>query len=107
MVKYFGLLKRKPGLTHEQFLRHWKEVHAPIALKSAPGLRKYVQNHMLQLPGVESEYDGIAELWFDDIESALGFEKWLRSEQGKAARDDGRLFVSGTVGFVAEEVVLR
>lgn len=107
MVKYFGLLKRKPGLTHEQFLKHWTEVHAPLALKYAPRLRKYVQNHGVQLPGVEFEYDGIAELWFDDVESALGFEKWLRSEQGRVAREDGKLFVGGSVGFVAEEVVFR
>ena len=27
MIKSLSLLTRKPGMTHEQFVRHWLEVH--------------------------------------------------------------------------------
>ncbi len=107
MVKSIGLLKKKEGITQEQFLRHWKEIHGPIALKYAPGLRRYVQNHPVNLPGAKYPYDGIAELWFDDVESALGFSKWLKSDAGKIARDDIKLFADRMDGFMAEEIVLR
>jgi hypothetical protein len=41
--KRFGLLRKKPGLTHEQFVAHWTTVHADMA-KRLPGLRRYVIN---------------------------------------------------------------
>jgi len=33
-------------MTHDQFVRHWVEVHAPLAL-AVPGLRRYVQSHIV------------------------------------------------------------
>ena len=45
MIKTVGLLSRKPGWTHEQFVEHWVEIHAPLA-HAVPGLRRYVQNHI-------------------------------------------------------------
>ena len=74
MIKSLTLLTRKSGLTHEQFIRHWVDVHAPMA-KSVPGIRRYVQTHILEerkrpdIPSTDMELDGIAELWYDDRES--------------------------------------
>ena len=45
MIKTIGLLTRKDGWTHEQFMRHWIDIHAPLA-HAVPGLRRYVQNHI-------------------------------------------------------------
>ena len=36
MIKTVGLLSRKPGWTHEQFVEHWVEIHAPLA-HAVPG----------------------------------------------------------------------
>ena len=49
MVKLMVTLKRKPGLTHEEFSRHWREKHVPVVLKNVPGLVRYVQNHLVKL----------------------------------------------------------
>ena len=75
MVKFTILLVRKPSLTHEQFVDHHKRVHAPLFL-SIPvvkqTVRRYVQQHRIsvELPGLPApKYDGITELWFDDVES--------------------------------------
>ena len=46
MIKTIGLLTRKDELTHEQFVVHWQEVHAPLAL-AVPGLRRYGQSHIV------------------------------------------------------------
>src|SRR5262249_53460559 len=45
MIKSISLLTRKAWMTHDQFVRHWVEVHAPLAL--VPGLRRYVQSHIV------------------------------------------------------------
>jgi len=76
MVKFIGCLKRKAGMTSEEFHRYWKEQHWPLA-KSVPEffryVRKYVQSHTLADPaagfsGFEAPFDGFAELWFDSLE---------------------------------------
>jgi uncharacterized protein (TIGR02118 family) len=62
---------RKAGLSHEDFVRHWLEVHAPLA-HAVPGVRRYVQSHIVEertrpdIPSTDVEIDGIAELWYDD-----------------------------------------
>jgi uncharacterized protein (TIGR02118 family) len=43
MIKILGLLTRKDGITHEQFVHHWFDIHAPLAL-AVPGIRGYVQS---------------------------------------------------------------
>ena len=71
MIKTIGLLTRKDGWTHAQFMKHWVEIHAPLA-HAVPGLRRYVQNHIkgertrADIPATAVEIDGVAELWFDD-----------------------------------------
>lgn len=77
MIKFTILLKRRDGLTHEQFVEHHKTVHAALfmsigAVKDT--VRRYVQQHALpvELPGMPPlKYDGVTELWFDDV-AALG-----------------------------------
>ena len=46
MIKSISLLTRREGITHEQFVRHWLEIHGPLAY-AVPGLRRYVQSHIL------------------------------------------------------------
>src|SRR5919198_1683687 len=72
MIKVFALLPKKPGISDEQFHRHWRAVHAPLALRIA-SLRRYVQSHRLPqpVPGFSgSPYEGAAEVWFDDLQAA-------------------------------------
>ena len=74
MIKVVGLLTRKPGMSHEAFVRHWSDIHGPLA-HAVPGIRRYVQSHIVDtrtrpdIPETEVEIDGIAELWYDDLES--------------------------------------
>ena len=79
MIKQITLVHRKPGMSNEDFNKHWKEIHGPMFARSAPGVRKYVQNHFVQLPGVEYEGGGIAETWFDNLEAQRELETWIQS----------------------------
>lgn len=109
MIKVLAILKRKAGLTQEEFLIYWKEKHGPLVAKIVPGLKRYVQCHPLEVPGIEHEFDGIAELWWDDIESYRSYLTiWMQSDEGKMMRDDMEKFIdtSQIVRFVAEEKII-
>jgi uncharacterized protein (TIGR02118 family) len=105
VIKILGLLTRKAGITHEEFVRHWLEVHGPLA-HAVPGIRRYVQSHITgsrtrpDIPETEVEVDGIAELWYDDMES---FQRAAAAPEMKALTDDGALFIGRIKTYVVEE----
>jgi uncharacterized protein (TIGR02118 family) len=70
VVKLIACLKRKPGVSVEQFQRHWRTQHAEIVARQA-GLRRYVQNHVAPESYAMGEpvFDGVAEAWFDDVDT--------------------------------------
>lgn len=105
MVKYIVMLRRKPGLTKQQFLKHWKEVHGPLVARISPGIKKYIQSHPLEVPGIECEIDGIAELWFDNLEDLLRWRAWRNTEAGKPLNEDeaGLIDMSQVGRFICQE----
>ncbi len=92
MVKLIALLKRKPGMTREEFAKRWVEEHTTISSK-LPGLRGYRINiataRQPEGTGPEPLYDGTAEMWWDSIED---MEASFNTEIGKRAGDDGDSF---------------
>jgi uncharacterized protein (TIGR02118 family) len=69
MVHLLLVIKRKTGLSRQEFSRHWREIHGPLA-RNIPGLRRYVQSHFLETQGEDPPYDGAAEIWVDDEATA-------------------------------------
>jgi len=103
MVKIVYCISKKPGLSDAEFHRYWRDVHGPIAAR-IPSVRAYVQSHAIPR-GSEirpADYDGVAELWFDDIEALLAA---AASPQAMAAIEDEKNFIdhARTAFFVAEE----
>jgi uncharacterized protein (TIGR02118 family) len=86
MIKVIVLVKRKEGISREEFYKYWKEVHGPFVAKHIPYLKKYVQNHFVDIPGNEYEGDGIIETWYDDIES---FQKSMAFNSAPEAKKLG------------------
>jgi len=70
MVRMVICFKRRPGMTVEAFQTHWRTVHAGLIAR-LPGLRGYVQNHVLPSSYRKSEpaYDAVAESSFDDTQA--------------------------------------
>lgn len=103
MVKLIYCLNRRSGLSVEEFQSYWREVHGPIAAK-IPGLRRYVQSHVLPSTYASTfvpPYDGVAELWFDDLES---FQRAVASAEMMAAREDERNFIDhGRIAILLSE----
>ena len=108
MIKSIGLLTRKDGLSHEDFVKHWLEIHAPLAY-AVPGVRRYVQSHIIEerrrpdIPASDVEIDGIAELWYDD---RAAMDRANASPEAKILHDDGALFIGRIKSFVTEEKMI-
>ena len=73
---------------------------------AVPGTRRYVQSHITgtrtrqDIPETDVEVDGIAELWYDDLES---FQRAAATPEMKALTDDGALFIGQIKTYVVEE----
>jgi len=83
MVKISVLLTRRADLTHEEFVTYWTDVHTALltGLPEGPDtVRRYVQLLPTddEIPGVTTAgYDGVAELWVDDVADAAA---WFTSQ---------------------------
>lgn len=106
MVKAVVVAARLPGLTLDEFQRHWHEVHGPLGAR-LPGLRRYVQNHALpEAYAVRGlTHDGWAELWFDDL-AALQ-HAWTSPEFEALHKDGQTLFAPHRSVVVARERIIK
>ena len=103
MFKMIILLKKKPTLTNDEFASYWLETHAPLA-KRMPGLRKYVVNVVKRPPNREPDFDGVVELWFDDVAS---MKKAFTSSEGAATQKDTEAFTANlTTMYIDEHSIL-
>lgn len=109
MVKGIFLLKRKAGLSHEEFSRHWKQVHGPLAAKTFPMFSRYVQNHVVTEQGIEPPFDGMVEIWYDDIAACRASNELYRSSAGRLIVEDEERFmdISARVHFLVDEQVIK
>ncbi len=113
MVKGVALIKRKPGLSPEEFRKHYEEVHAPLIRKSFPSLKRYARNFVNAAPfsrgAGEPEFDCITEMWFDDMQGFQAMVDAWGGEAGRAIANDERRFLdrTKTVYLIVEEVVSK
>src|SRR5437899_9134641 len=90
-IKRASLLQRKPEISHEEFVKHWVEVHAPMA-RACPGISRYTltiiksSSARKDVAAFEIQVDGIAELWF---KNEAAFDLYQNSPATKRLRDDG------------------
>ena len=106
MIKLVYCITKRPDLTDTEFFKYWQDVHGPICAR-IPGLRKLVQSRRLIVPGDSRppDYDGVAELWFDDMDALLAARA---SAEWRAATADEANFIdpSRVAYFVSEEHVI-
>lgn len=67
-IRLITMLKRKPGLTHAEFLTHWYEVHGPLIKNCAIGelVQRYEQ-HPASWPSEEEIAGGAHEPEWDGV----------------------------------------
>ena len=76
MIKMLAAVRRKPGMTHAEFLEYIEHQHGKIARAKPLSVKRYVQNHIIDGAfGMDSDVtytrsfhrDSITELFFDDM----------------------------------------
>jgi hypothetical protein len=117
MLRLLVQIRRRGGLSDEQFYGHWETQHADLVRRIAPatGCVRYVQARRIPSPEIDGfarsrnwqpAPDGMAELWWLDQGAML--QAWASEaakEAGSALRADEREFadIGGLRGIVARE----
>jgi uncharacterized protein (TIGR02118 family) len=111
MIKVITLVKRKQGISRPEFYKYWRETHGPLVARHIPLMKKYVQNHFVDVPGIEYEGDGIIEVWYDDVPSmqkSLAFNMTPEARQLGLGEDWAKIADMGPPKmWVAEEHVIK
>jgi len=106
-MKLIAFFKRRPEISVDEFQRHWRTRHAELVVRQS-GLRRYVQNHVLpsSYRTREPAFDGVAEAWFDDIDTMRALAP---SPEYAAVRADEANFIdAASMGVVlADETAVR
>lgn len=74
MIKMVFLLKRKAGLSREDFIRQYEGGHARLGEKHVPNAARYVRRYLEPVAelftgeAIEPDHDVITELWFENHE---------------------------------------
>ena len=102
MIKVVTCIKRKSGMSVEDFQAYWRARHPAVVVR-LPGVRRYVQSHT-RIAGYgkgEPIYDGIAEVWFEDGKAMHA----LRGTQELAAveADEVRFIDRATTRVIATD----
>ena len=103
-VRCLVLLKKKPGMTREEFDNYWLDVHGPIA-EHYPHVLRYSQLHILESRNdtgarTDFEVDGIVDFVFDDISN---IPKVWTSPEGTVGREDAKEFLGQVLEVFVQE----
>jgi uncharacterized protein (TIGR02118 family) len=101
VLKVISLLKRKEGMSLEEF-RTWALEQHPELGKKMPGMRHYRMSVVLE-DNAALPADAVSEMWFDDMaarNAAFG------TDEGKAAAADAIAHCSSRTHLLTEEKVL-
>lgn len=121
MLKISFCLTRLPALSRAEFQHYWRTRHAALVRAHARtlGIRRYVQAHTisdaasLDLALVRgsagTDYDGVAQLWWDDMAALAAASATAAGRQaGAELLADERKFIdlARSPIFLSEEVAV-
>lgn len=101
MLKVISLLKRKEGMSYDEFKKWALEEHPPLG-KKLPGMRHYRMS-VVREDNPDLPYDAVSEFWFDDDEAR---QAAFATEFGKAAAEDAAAHCSSRTHLLTEEKII-
>ena len=105
MIRLIYPLRRKAGMSREDFQQYWRDVHGPLVAQHSTTLaiHRYIQLHTLDDPindalaeargGTEPEYDGVAELWWQHENDLAAFGTAAGQAAGTELLEDEKNFI--------------
>ena len=98
MIKIITLLKRKPGMTLDDFVAYYESHHRLIGEKVLkPHAIRYVRRYLQPQPNrvgvlVEPDHDVLMEIWFPDQAAADAATAAIAAHGAEIAEDEKKLF---------------
>jgi uncharacterized protein (TIGR02118 family) len=107
MIAAVSLMRRSDAVSLATFRRHWLDVHGPLVCRF-PGLRDYVQHHVIASPAINAagrkmNIDGFPILLFANEADRKGAHG---SPEMAACNDDSRLFIGAVSRVICEQHVV-
>jgi uncharacterized protein (TIGR02118 family) len=67
VIKLICFVRRKPGMSGDEFHRYWRDVHGPLVARTKSGQHalRYEQNHAV---GDDDGYDGVTVQWYQSVD---------------------------------------
>lgn len=121
MLKLIVCMKRKTGMSQDEFEAHWRDHHGPLVRRHAATLRikRYAQLHPARerlsdairaARGIPGRYDGMAELWFEseaDL-AATASDPAAQAARAEIAADEAAFMdLEGSALLMATEEVFK
>jgi uncharacterized protein (TIGR02118 family) len=101
MLKVISLMKRREGMSLEEF-RNWALEEHPLLGKKLPGMRHYRMSVLLDdNPSLPA--DAVSEFWFDDNAAR---QAAFATPEGQAAAADAAAHCSSRTHLLTEEKVI-
>ena len=107
MIKVFGYLKRKSGLSRQEFADYYEHNHVPLVLSKAFVPIVYKRNYIqrgdaFNIEGDEINFDCMTELVFAERED---LSSWMASLGGDEIARDEENFIdrAATRAYVVDE----
>jgi hypothetical protein len=72
MIKLIILLKRRPGMSLDDFIEYYENKHVKLAVPTMVGVKHYERRYLRPVGHpvdglvLEPDYDVITEVWFED-----------------------------------------
>lgn len=111
MVKLVAFLKRKPGMTPEQFYDHWENHHGPL-IANTPELARHIVRYEQHRRTAHAEwmgtagFDGITIQWMASAEALEAFIAEPKYAELIAPDEQRFLDTDALVWMVTEEPVV-
>lgn len=102
MIKVLSMMKRKEGMSLDEFRRWLTEEHVKFA-RNMSGLDRFVVN-IPETDSPDNPFDSVNELYFED-EAAM--QAAFASEAGKASGADALAHISSRARLVTIEYKLK
>ena len=109
MVKMLITLKRRAGMSLQEFKDYRRDVHAPLlfAIPEARYIRRFVVSYPVPAPTFpEPSYDAVVEAWFDSLDD-LNALYLCENFQTKVDPDHANFLDVAQAGrIISEEIVV-
>jgi len=101
MHRVLFAIHRKPELSFDEFLTHYREVHLPIARK-LPKLRQY--DIFPVQPGPDSDGDAPDAFTLMTFDSPEDFEAFLNAPEMAEIAEDNATFIGGVTSYTIDHI---